>query len=200
MRYQYVVILKRDSDRIIDRISLLLCLFSAASFILAQTRPPRFNYFLSAAAILVLCSCLWNLFTGRTRKMRAGERMAERNAGDYRNYPVRYRYALMTCGLGWLGMPWLQWLAALFVLLTFLEYQAKYPLEIGFSPDRIVINNLFRKKIDWSSFNNILLKDGLLTLDFKNNRILQKEVDEEEEGDADEDEFNDYCRERLAAQ
>jgi hypothetical protein len=36
-------------------------------------------------------------------------------------------------------------------------------------------------------------------MDFKNNRLLQKEVDEEEEGDADEDEFNDYCRERLRA-
>jgi hypothetical protein len=39
----------------------------------------------------------------------------------------------------------------------------------------------------------------LLTLDFKNNRILQKEVVDDEEEDADEDEFNTYCRERLAA-
>jgi hypothetical protein len=35
-------------------------------------------------------------------------------------------------------------------------------------------------------------------MDFKDNRLFQKEVvDDEEEDDADEEEFNDYCRARL---
>jgi hypothetical protein len=43
-----------------------------------------------------------------------------------------------------------------------------------------------------------VLRDGLLTLDFTNNRILQREVEDDEDDDADEDEFNDYCRKQLA--
>jgi hypothetical protein len=178
MRYPYVVILKRNSDRIVDMISVLLCLFSVSVFILFQLREGRLNLFFSLFTFVIFFGTFMNLFSRR---------------------PVRYRYWLLLSSIGWLAMPALQWLSVLFLLLTFLEYQAKHPLEIGFSPDMIVINSLFRKKFGWADFANIMLKDGLLTMDFKNNRLLQKEVDEEEEGDADEDEFNDYCRERLRA-
>jgi len=95
-------------------------------------------------------------------------------------------------------MPRLQWLAALFVVFAFLEYQAKYPLQIGFSNDEVVINTLFKKRYPWTAFTNIILKDGLLTLDFKNNRILQRESVDDDDPDADEDEFNAYCGSRLA--
>jgi hypothetical protein len=43
----------------------------------------------------------------------------------------------------------------------------------------------------------VILRDGLLTLDFRNNILIQKEVLEDEEPDADENEFNDYCRSKL---
>jgi hypothetical protein len=100
--------------------------------------------------------------------------------------------------LGWMASPFLPWLCILLILLAFLEYQTKRPLEIGFDNDRVVINSLIRRRYDWSAFSNIILRDGLLTMDFKDNRLFQKEVvDEEDEDDADEDEFNDYCRARL---
>jgi hypothetical protein len=178
MRYEYVVVLRRDSDRAIDTVSVLLCCFSALNFIYEQTRAPRLNYFILSIAVLLLGGMAVNLSSARKKR-------------------VRYKYLLLIAFVGWLAMPYLQWLAIFFVALAFLEYQAKYPLEIGFLPDRVVVNTLWRKKFGWSAFNNIMLRDGLLTLDFKNNRLMQKEVDEEEEGDADEDEFNDYCREML---
>jgi len=48
----------------------------------------------------------------------------------------------------------------------FPEYQTKRPLEIGFDSDRVVINTLIRRQYDWSAFSNIVLRDGLLTMDF----------------------------------
>jgi hypothetical protein len=78
-----------------------------------------------------------------------------------------------------------------------LEYQAKYPLEIGFTNESIVINTLFKKSFSWQELNNVILKDGMLTLDFKNNHIIQKETVDEDEPDADEDEFNAFCRLHL---
>ncbi len=203
MRYQYVVILKRNSDRVIDRISILLCSLSGAAFMLAQIQNRHFNYFLSLAAILVLAGPWLTYFSARTIRGRTapmGQVMAppeQVKTPRGNSTRPRYKYWLLAAAIGWLAMPALTWLSALFVLLAFLEYQAKYPLEIGFSPDRIVINSLIRKKFVWAAFTNIMLKDGLLTMDFKNNRLLQKEVDEEEEGDADEDEFNDYCRAKI---
>ena len=180
MRYQYVVILKRGSDKAIDLISILLCIFSTLNFLYAQMHTSPINYFLILAAGIILAGVLYNIITARKKKD-----------------TVRYKYLLLIAGLGWIGMPYLPWLSVLFVLLTFLEYQAKYPLEIGVSGDRVVINTLIKQRHDWSAFNNIILKDGLLTLDFKSNRLIQKEVMDDEEEDADEDEFNAYCQQML---
>jgi hypothetical protein len=58
------------------------------------------------------------------------------------------------------------------------------------------MNSFPRKTYDWSDFTNIVLLDNLLTLDFADNRLFQRETIDEE-GDAEEDEFNEYCRQRL---
>ena len=69
-------------------------------------------------------------------------------------------------------------------------------MEVGFTDNEIAINTLIRRKYKWTDFNNVVLKDDLLTLDFKNNRLLQRETIDEE-GDAEEDEFNVYCEAQL---
>ncbi|PWT73962.1 MAG: hypothetical protein C5B59_12100 [Bacteroidetes bacterium] len=179
MRFEYVVTLKRENEKYIDVISFILCFLSVIASLFEQLRSRHFNFFFTAAAIIIAGGLVTNLFAARK-----GDR-------------IRYRNWLLIAGLFWLGMPYLQWLAILFFLLAFLEYQAKYPLEIGFSRDIVVINTLFKKKFAWSDFNNVMLKDGLLTLDFRDNRLFQKEALEDEEDDADEDEFNTFCSERL---
>lgn len=186
MRYQYVVTLKRESERTTDVLSSLLCLLSAIFFLYSSISPGMdtggHSYFHAGIAVILLVGLVINLVS--------------RRAG--RTY-IRYRYLLLTAALGWLASPILPWLAGLFFVLAFLEYQTKRPLEIGFDSDRVVINTLIRRQYDWSAFSNIVLRDGLLTMDFKNNRLLQKEVlDDEDEDDADEEEFNEYCRARLS--
>ncbi|HEV2483804.1 MAG TPA: hypothetical protein VGS79_29265 [Puia sp.] len=197
MRYQYVVILKKKSERASDAFSILLCLFSAISFLLsafhgirtthgnsgAETMYPAAAMLSAGLALLLLIGIAFNIIS--RVKGRSG---------------VRYRYWLLVAAIGWIGTTATPWVGAFFFLLAFLEYQTKRPLEIGFDQDRIVINALIKRRFDWTMFNNVILKDGLLTLDFKDNRLLQREIaDDEDEDDADEEEFNAYCRERLAA-
>ena len=186
MRYQYVVILKKDSERATDLLSILLCLFSAFSFL--RSAMDTFNsasaqtLFLCLIAVALLAGIIFNIVVHRKGKQ------------------VRFRYFLLLAAIGWIGMTTMPWIAAFFFLLAFLEFQSKRPLEIGFDRDRVVINSLIKRRYAWADFNNVVLKDGLLTLDFRNNKLLQKEVaDDEDEDDADEEEFNMYCQERLAA-
>ncbi len=186
MRYAYVVILKKNSERATDLLSILLCLFSAVSFLFAavQSIHEGRSYFIGAAALILLVGVAVNSLSKRKN----------------RHARVRYRFLLVIAAIGWIGMTSLPWIGFFFFLAAFLEYQTKRPLEIGFDYDRVVINSLIKQKHEWSAFNNVVLKDGLLTLDFKNNRLLQQEVaDEEDEDDADEEEFNAFCRGRLAA-
>ncbi|HLX92596.1 MAG TPA: hypothetical protein VKR32_12985 [Puia sp.] len=181
MRYDYVVTLKRNNEKFIDSISILLCLGSAMAFLTLQVKRQHFDVFFTLASLTILTG----LVTGIIRQREKGR-------------IVRYRTWLVVAGIFWIAMPHFQWACLLFFVLAFLEYQAKYPLEIGFSTNQIVVNSIFRRKFIWSEFTNIMLKDGLLTLDFKNNRVIQKQtVDDEDEFDADEDEFNAYCKKQL---
>jgi hypothetical protein len=202
MRYQYVVILKKNSERATDMLSILLVFLSGASFLLTAFQSIRFNhfrshdgsgfrfeapalsYFLASIALILWAGLAFNLLSKRKN----------------RGVRVRFRYLLILAAIGWIGTTSVPWIGLFFFVAAFLEYQTKRPLEIGFDYDRVVINTLIRQRHDWSAFNNVVLKDGLLTLDFKNNRLMQKEIaDDEDDDDATEEEFNTWCRDRLAA-
>jgi hypothetical protein len=179
MRYEYVVILKRGRERAIHTMSIILCAVSVLSFVYEQLRSGELNIFLILATIV----------------LSFGVFLQSRSAK--KNKKFSFRTWLWLAGIFWLGMPGWKFLSIPFFLLGFLEAQARRPLEIGFTDDSVVINSIIRKEYPWSAFNNIMLKDGLLTLDFKNNRLIQKEAEEDDDPDAEEDEFNQYCRQHL---
>ena len=182
MIYQYAVSLKNASRSYIDRLTLLLLLISVCVFLQEQLKnlqQVKITYLFGTLAIAFIAGR--NLYAQRLNP----------------HEPVYYRIALYIASITWLTMPYLPWLFIPFAALGLFEKQAKLPLEIGFTDNAVVINTLFRRYYQWTDFNNIVLKDDILTLDFKNNRLLQRET-VDEEGDAGEDEFNDYCRDRLA--
>jgi hypothetical protein len=178
MHYDYVVTLKRENAQKTDLVSLLLLIFSFLTFGFVQIRN-GLNLFLCLGIVIVLAGLLVNLRSARKKK------------------EMRFRYWLFATGICWIGMPYLQWLIIPFFFMAMMEAQAKYPLEIGFYTEGVVLNSLFKKKFPWSSLQSVILKDGLLTLDFSNNKLIQREVLDDDDPDAREDEFNDYCRSKL---
>lgn len=180
MVYQYVVTLKNQNNRYIDILGLLLSIFSVVCFTWELIRSNNVSVAYLIGSVAVLGFVIWNL-TQSAKKRK-----------------VYYSRALLIAALVWMKMPYFQWLVFVFIILALLEYQAKYAIEIGFSDNEIVFNSLFKKRYHWKQFSNIVLKDGLLTLDFINNRILQREIEDDDDSEADEDEFNEYCRSQLA--
>lgn len=179
MVYDYVVTLQNRSARLIDRFSILLCSASLLLFLLEYftTQDKRLVQVFGSGLILALLA--FNLY----KSIRLSK-------------PVYYNYLLFITALVWTSMPYYPWLSGLFLVLGLVERQAKKNLEIGFTADRIVFNSFPRKQYNWADFDNIVLRDNLLTLDFTNNRLFQRETIDEE-GDADEDEFNQYCSQHL---
>lgn len=51
--------------------------------------------------------------------------------------------------------------------------------------------------IEWNELTNVIKKHDLLTIDFKNNKLLQVQIVND---DIDENEFNPFCREQLNKQ
>lgn len=98
-------------------------------------------------------------------------------------------------GLTWFNIGY--WQIGLVIFgLGFLYQVAKRPLLVTIITEKITYPSFPKKSFDWSALNNILLKDGLLTIDLKNNRFIQQPVDETKTS-VNEQDFNDFCRQQL---
>ena len=93
--------------------------------------------------------------------------------------PVIIGILLITCGL--------------------IEKTISQKRELGFSKNIIQENGLFGKKINWNELNRVVLRDDMLTIDFKNNKLIQLYTDNEENDEYEVgcDEFNAYCQNRI---
>ena len=90
-------------------------------------------------------------------------------------------------------------LGMLYVIAGISEKFLAANVEIGFSENTIVKTGWVNKKYSWSELNNVVIKDDLLTMDFKNNTLLQAYTDDEEDEEYDvvDEEFNQYCKRQL---
>ncbi|MBI1781344.1 MAG: hypothetical protein HYR66_08235 [Sphingobacteriales bacterium] len=184
MVFDYVVILRNTNRRTIDLMNRLLGIIALAYLIYRSVATNFLSGFTLYGSIIsiILIALLFAVYIKRRRKIiTAGTFLFVTGIIILFNKNIHLFEALFALGL---------------IILSAIEEKAKSNLEIGFSTQFIMFDNLFKKKYNWSDFNNIILKDNLLTLDFKNNRIYQRETIDEE-SDCDEDEFNKFCREQL---
>lgn len=176
--FHFVLILKKENPGSINIISFLLCFVSWVFFLYFSFAFERFSTFLFWASWSIPLVLVW-----RVKNKRKTSRL------------FNYKYPLFVTGCVWLFFPGMRWVTLLFLFFILMDNQARRPLEIGVSDERIVINTFFRKKFQWSEFSNVVLKGGLLTLDFVNNRIIQRETIPQR--DLSEEVFNEFCREQI---
>ena len=68
-----------------------------------------------------------------------------------------------------------------------------------FSTENITLSkSLFKKVHNWAAIANVVLKDNLLTIDFKNNQLIQVELANENMA-VDEQQFNQFCKLQVLA-
>ena len=91
------------------------------------------------------------------------------------------------------------WAAGTQLVLSFLFQVATRNLLVSFFENRIIFHSFPERTIQWTGVNNVILKDDLLTIDFKNNKIIQQLIKETDEP-VNEKEFNDFCKERLKSE
>lgn len=83
----------------------------------------------------------------------------------------------------------------LLFILTFLYKQATadYTIHIG---EKIVLQKgVFKKTYSWSALQQVVIKDGLLTIDLKSNKLIQQLT--EPNPTIVEADFNSFCQNRL---
>jgi len=183
-RYDYIVSLKRIDFKKYDLISQLLLIAAIIIFLFFLFNNINAWIWYSLPVIVITAQIIYNLF--------------ERRKGEI----VSYRISFFIAALGFILLPEKSFftilLTGLYIIPLFLERQIKFPEEIGFAEDGITINTFSKKYYPWSLINNVVLKDGLLTIDYKDNKLFQKEI-EEKISPVLESEFNEFCRSKLEA-
>jgi hypothetical protein len=178
--YPFIIVLRNRNRRAVYLTGGLMALVSIISLGIRSNDPEGSALNLPVAAVCMLFF-LWNIHEQRNGRS------------------SRQAVTLAIAGAGMILIPPFSWMGLLLIGLARIESEALKPLEIGFAEDHIRIGGWWPKRIPWSSLKNVVLKDGLLTIDYADNRLFQRETDDldDEEYDGTEDEFNVFCRRQL---
>ncbi|MFN5813120.1 MAG: hypothetical protein ACK46B_03290 [Bacteroidota bacterium] len=178
--YDYVVVLKNNNKSVIEKTGWMLSLMSLLPIIIMIYQAP--GSFLSYLLLLVVAMLMVSLYMDKRKKKR-----------------IQFLSLLICIGIGLISVSGNLLLGILYVIAGISERFLSSNIEIGFSDQQIVRKGITTKTYAWNELKNVIIKDDLLTIDFKNNTLLQAYTDdqEDEEYDVEDEEFNEYCRKRL---
>ncbi|WP_018612155.1 hypothetical protein [Segetibacter koreensis] len=175
MVYDFLVTLKKPDYKVVDQVSQLMYIFALLVFGFYYYHYPKSGAGYLYFGVGILLAWIYTIIKKR------------------KNGQAYFRLGLLIAAVGWFVGPQRNiWMAILYAVAALLEKQVKFPQEIGFSENEISFNSFPRKVLKWGEINNTLIKDGLLTIDFKNNMLFQKEIEGYVTTDI-EKEFNDFC-------
>ena len=178
--YDYILVFKGTGHGLVNRISKLMLLLAISIFIFSSVFP----FSKTSILPLIITAAIIGWW---------GYLYLQQKKGNI----LYYRFALMLAAYGWYIQPKGLLIALVYLIAALLEKQVKFPDEVAFDNEEIVFNSFPKKIYPWNTFRNIVLKDGLLTIDFKNNKLIQKEL-ESVTTKKEEEEFNEFCQVRLS--
>lgn len=177
---QIEISLRNDKTKFYYRLSWLIIIINTILFLyLAFFSANKSEVKKSFGVLILLAICLGLYFYFKNTKYRIGF------------HP--FFFFIM---LGWIIME-RYWFAGISVLFDILGTISTRKFIVIFSQANVVYPSFPAKTIPWSRLDNVILKDGLLTIDFKSNKIIQQFVDESKTN-VNEKEFNEFCRQQLS--
>ena len=166
--YDYVVSLKKPDTRLVDFISILLCIITLFLFAYLWLLTQNWQVY-SISIFIQIFLLIRNLIAARNNRI------------------IYFRNIFLVANI---------LIAALYLLAALAETQVKFSKEIGVDEDGLTFNTLITKHVQWNEIQNMLLKDDIITIDQKNNKLFQKETESTVADDVIK-EFNDFCNRHV---
>lgn len=177
---QFEIIVKNEKIKSYRTIALIVLMLNLAIFILMLFYDV-YRYEAASAILLVGIYIFMRLYFIRKYQH-----------GNYLDQVLLF--VLAGC---WLGLQ-NYYMAAGLVIVGVFYHLALQKLQLIFTNQKVMKLNYPQKEYLWNTFNNVILKDNILTLDFRNNHLIQAEV--EEPKNINEKQFNLFVKERLNQQ
>jgi len=180
---KYSFILKNEKTKNYRLISQLLVLFNLIGFVFLLIRNETRIAGNMALLFAILITAVYTFFT-------VMEWVSKKALPEF-----WHRSIFCVCAVVWYkeGFWWITIMLFVFILLDFITHRK---LVVDVTEKKIIVPYVMQKTVDWDEVNNVILKDGLLTIDFKNNKLFQQLILNSDE-DISEKEFNDFCKLQL---
>jgi len=178
---EYEIFLKNDRVKFYTRFGWLITIINFATILYVTYRLNKIEELKWSFIIIGIVVLTIFIFKRRLKKVFFGD-------SEYLPAGIFICPAWML-----LGFPWL---ALLNIFLFFFSVIAGRKPIVYLNQTAIYYPAFPKKSIQWSELSNVILKDGYLTIDFKNNKLIQQLV-EETNTVIDEKEFNDFCKQQL---
>lgn len=179
----YTIPLKhRNNTRIVDIASLLMLLISCIVFLFAGVTKQQVVTIVSSSALLLLTGYwLYRAFINR-------------QAFTYLNMLITL------VAIYWViqGTTLSVFIGIMLAIAALFEKRLKRQHTAYISKSGVAITTNFSTMLGWQQLANVVIKDGLLTVDTRTNKLYQKELS----GDftiQQEAEINEFCRLHLAS-
>lgn len=180
---QYDLVLKNEKEKSYSRISWIIVVLNVISLLLIAMADYKNT---KGPALIILLSCLFII--------------ALASSATFIKIGSKYGKMSLTGAMFWLSIPWLatehKWVFIVDILFVILNIISARKLIVTIKNDNIIFPSFPKKTIQWQQLNNLILKDDLLTIDFKNNKLIQQKISEAS-STIDEKEFNEFCCQQL---
>jgi hypothetical protein len=176
--YAYIVSLQKQTSRPVTITSVLLvilaCILQIAAIFYMKNQPIVAGGVVAFMLVLTVYENFW----------------------QKKHYPI-HRWPLLVAAIFFMIPPISQfWLGVLYIVAAITEQLVQKSLEIGVDEDGLLLNGFPKKLWKWQELQNVILKDGILTIDAKNNSLFQRAVEDEDDAFL-VTEFNHYCQQQL---
>lgn len=89
-------------------------------------------------------------------------------------------------------LPW--WLTMFVIIFAAMQFFIKQHFDIVALDQHIKIKSQPEKIVNWNTLQNVVIKDDLLTIDYRSNKIFQAEINTSLSNIGNEADFNEFCR------
>ena len=177
--YKFKIILPDEKNRTYRLVTLLIAILNCAVFIYfkSHVNSEGSNFLTLFGASILIGQIGHYLFYKKRRKPNS----------------ILLLIAIVIASICWLflGMIGFGLLDMSFAFLGFIAFRK---LELKFSDEKIEFPSFPKKQYSWNDLDNLILKDGILTIDFRNNNLMQFTLNQTDNEDLNETAFNQFVK------
>lgn len=178
----FVIIAPHSKIRTYKVFTLIIVLFNLVIFTIAisNTNGRSLPYYAALISCLSLAAPLLQYFI-----------FGNKEAG-LKNMLV----GIFIAGIGWLFMD-IIWNGLAMMLIAVFGLISIKPLRFIFDANGITMPGFPRKNVLWSGMENVIIRDDMLTLDFKNNKLIQFSIKDADNQNLDAAAFNQFVQQQM---